>query len=45
MKKFEAPEMEIVRFSAEDIITTSNEFPLEPLGGFNEDELTIVDMS
>lgn len=30
MKRFEDPEVEIIRFSAADVITTSNELPIVP---------------
>ena len=38
MKKYEAPELKIVRFSAQDILTFSNEtnLPLMPVGGDEE---------
>lgn len=39
MKKFETPEMEIIRFAVEDILAASNEFPVTPLV---EDELGIT---
>lgn len=42
MKHFESPEMEILRFSVEDIITTSSredEFPIQPVG---EDEFPLA---
>ena len=41
MKKFEAPELGIIRFSAEDIITTSREDEL-PLDDINEYALPIT---
>lgn len=31
MKKFDIPQIEILHFSVEDILTTSDEFPLAPL--------------
>ena len=42
MRKFENPEITIVRVSLADIITNSNEFPVVPIG---EDELSITDLS
>lgn len=30
LKKFEIPEIEIIKFSVEDVITTSNELPFTP---------------
>lgn len=42
MRKFEIPEITIIRYVMADIITNSNEFPVVPLG---EDELTITKLS
>lgn len=42
MRQFENPEIVVIRFSLADIIATSNEFPVVPLG---EDELTITKLS
>ena len=30
LKKFEIPEIEIIKFSVEDILTLSNELPVSP---------------
>lgn len=42
MRKFEIPEITIIRISLADVITSSNEFPVVPIG---EDELAITDLS
>lgn len=44
MKQFEFPDMNIIRFSLSDIITTSNEFPLDEEEQ-NVDELPAVYMN
>lgn len=43
MKKFELPAMQIIRFTVEDILTTSdNMLPVAPISELAEDELNIV---
>lgn len=46
MRKFETPEIEMIRFSATDILTTSdfNEFPITPIQTVKEDELVMIGM-
>lgn len=45
MKEFEIPKMEIVKFNAADIITTSGDmFPIAPISGLSEDESDIISM-
>jgi len=41
MKVFQAPDLEIVKFEAMDIITSSDELPFVPFA-INEDELKIA---
>lgn len=41
MKKFNMPEIEIIRFNVDDILTTSNDLPFTPYA-INEDELEIA---
>ena len=40
MKKFEFPEIQVIAFQVEDILTESNEFPLIPFSML-EDEFDI----
>lgn len=44
MKKYAAPEIQIVTFRVEDIITTSNELPFTPFSVIT-DELEIAKIS
>lgn len=45
MKKFEFPEIEIMKFNVEDIIAKSVDFlPIAPISDLSSDELDIVSM-
>lgn len=44
MKKYAAPEIQIVTFRVEDIITTSNELPFTPYSILGKDELVITEV-
>lgn len=45
MKKFETPDIQIIQFRVEDIITASdNMLPVAPIADLSKDELNIVSM-
>lgn len=43
LKKFESPEIEIIKFCVEDILTTSNELPFTPYSLDDELEIARID--
>ena len=43
MKRFEAPVIGIIRFTVEDILTTSNELPFTPYSLDDELEIAKID--
>lgn len=44
MKYFETPEIKILRFSIEDILTASNDLPFVPFSVRTEDELELAEI-
>lgn len=42
MKRFEAPEIEIIRFAVADIVTASDEFDVMPIDNQVDDEMGIA---